>query len=94
VNPLPLLHREIVEDDLYKRDIQQLGISAKTLDTVFQDLSFAVATKPEIFPLASGTEYRRVRIYGFGMCPDLNVWFTYNDAEAVLKRVEVFSEEC
>jgi hypothetical protein len=85
--------REIVEEDSYRDALRKLGISAPALDRAFQDLSFSLAAKPEIFPESPGTGYRRVRVNGFGHIPNLDIWFMCSAEKVSLKMVEVFSEE-
>src|ERR1035437_1233940 len=55
----------IIEEPLYKEQIEALRVDGRRLDDAFQEVEHAILAVPDIFPQVPGTKLRRVQLVGF-----------------------------
>ncbi|MGO9316724.1 MAG: hypothetical protein ACLPXT_03530 [Terracidiphilus sp.] len=79
----------IIEEPLYKSQIDQLRIDWKSLDAAFLSLESAVLRIPESFPLIEGTRLRRIQIVGFADVPPISIFFAVNSPNVHLVAAEL-----
>jgi hypothetical protein len=84
---------EIVEDNLYKDQINQYRINWKRLDEALMSLYPALLGSPELFPLVPGTKLRRLKLVGFHQVPPLSIFFTLERNRITLKTAELIDLE-
>ncbi len=80
---------EIIEEESFRRCIDELRIEYKRLDEAMDGVRFALCRQPETFPLVLGTYIRRVRLESCLGIPDCDVWFTYDKQCVRLIHLEV-----
>jgi hypothetical protein len=83
----------IIEEALYKSQIEKLRIDWKTLDEAFLSLESAVLRIPEAFPLVEGTRLRRIEIVGFADVPPISIFFAVNGPNVHLIAAELIISE-
>ncbi len=84
---------EIVEDQLYKDQINRYRINWKRLDDALMTLYPALLGSPELFPLVPGTKLRRLKLVGFYQVPPLSIFFTLEKNKITLKTAELIDIE-
>lgn len=84
---------EIVEDQLYKDQINRYRINWKRLDDALMTLYPALLGSPELFPLVPGTTLRRLKLVGFDQVPPLSIFFTIEKHQIVIKTAEIIDIE-
>ncbi|HXZ79543.1 MAG TPA: hypothetical protein VEG30_06410 [Terriglobales bacterium] len=85
--------REIVEDQLFKDQINKYRISWKRLDEALMSLDPALRGSPELFPIVPGTQLRRLKLVGFPGVPPLSIFFTLSETQIVIKTAELIDLE-
>ena len=88
--PLP---RQLIEEPSYTIGLKKLRINYKDLDAALDKLSWAICTRPEIFPEVLDTGVHRLKVNGYGRFPDLAIWFTFTSERVKLHYVEIALEE-
>jgi hypothetical protein len=84
----------IIEEALYKEQIEKLRIDWELLDDAFLTMEQAVLKVPDIFPLIPGTRLRRVQLVGFPGVPPISIYFVINGPNAHLVAAEpILSED-
>lgn len=84
---------QIVEEVLYRDQINALRINWQRLDEAFDTLQDAVLLIPDIFPQVPGTKLRRVQLVGFSGIPPLSIYFAVLNDCAHLVAAELISGE-
>jgi hypothetical protein len=85
---------EIIEDQLYAKQIKQYRINWKRLDEALMSLYPALLGSPELFPLVPGTRHlHRLKLVGFPGVPPLSIFFTLSPNKIVLKTAELIDLE-
>jgi hypothetical protein len=85
---------EIIEDQLFKNQINSYRINWKRLDEALMSLYPALLGSPELFPLVPGTQnLHRLKLVGFPGVPPLSIFFTLSPDEIVLKTAELIDLE-
>ena len=82
------LHREIVEEQKFKDQVEALGLSWKRLDEVLSGISISLAVRPEFWPKIPGTAFSVLKTLHYPKCPPLRVFFTYDALQVHLWYVE------
>ena len=83
----------IIEEPLYKEQIEALRIDWRRLDDAFQEVEHAILAVPDIFPQVPGTKLRRVQLVGFNDVPPLSIFFAVVGENAHLVAAELITGE-
>jgi len=83
----------VIEEALYKEQIDNLRIDWKMLDDAFLTMEQAVLKVPDIFPLVRGTRLRRVQLIGFPGVPPISIYFAVQGPNAHLVAAELILSE-
>ena len=83
----------IIEEPLYKEQIDALRIDWKRLDEAFQEVEHAILVVPDIFHPIPGTKLRRVKLVGFPGVPPLSIFFAVQGETAHLVAAELITGE-
>jgi hypothetical protein len=85
---------EIIEDQLFKNQINSYRINWKRLDEALMSLYPALLGSPELFPLVPGTKnLHRLKLVGFPGVPPLSIFFTLSPNKIVIKTAELIDLE-
>lgn len=84
---------EIVEDNLYKEQINRYRVNWKRLDEALMSLYPALLGSPELFPLVPGTKLHRLKLVGFPQVPPLSIFFTLEKNRITLRTAELIDLE-
>lgn len=75
------------EDELFRAQATDLGISPKELDEKLLDITFIIARIPLKFPKLRNTNIYRAVYDG---SPRLRIWFSFDGKTLVLKSLETY----
>ncbi len=84
--------REIVEEEAFKKCVQELRLNYKRLDEAMSAVCLALSRRPENFPMVLGTHISRARILASLGVPECDVWFTYDNRRVRLIHIELLPE--
>jgi len=84
---------EIIEDPLFKEQINRYRVNWKRLDEALMTLYPALQGSPELFPLIPGTKLRRLKLVGFPGVPPLSVFLVVTPSQVILKTAELIDIE-
>ena len=71
--------RDLAESDEYQRCCEQIEPDAPRLDELLRYPLYAIAEKPEAFPLIPKTNVRRAKTNGFPGAPSLIIYFRQSE---------------
>jgi hypothetical protein len=84
---------QIIEENLFKEQIQRLRIDWKRLDEAMATFEEAILTVPDVFPLVPGTVLRRIQLVGFKGVPPLSIFFAVRGKNAHIVSAELINIE-
>lgn len=87
--------REIREEESYRTDMENLRLSYESMDIAFENVSLALARRPDIFPQVPGADInlRRIKVTGCVDLPELSVWFTFDDDFVHLLNIDELEDD-
>lgn len=88
--------RTIVEEPLYKKQIQDLRVSWPRLDEALSDVASALCQIPDLFPgvpNSGNPGLRRLKLVGYAGVPPLSIFFSHTATEVHLHWAEIIEEE-
>jgi hypothetical protein len=90
---LPTNRRVLVKSEQLAEDLKRCGVTAKRLDDLMDSLCNSLSAAPEVFQKDEVAGWSRVIVRE---CPPdipaIRIWFTYDDNQTVVERVDLLSE--